>query len=128
MQDLEKPDKKSRDKHSFPLVSAVIPTFNRGWIMAEAVQSVLDQTYEPLEIIVVDDGSTDNTRDVLEPFMDRITLLKQENKGVSAARNLGIKNARGEFIAFLDSDDLWLPDKTACQIDFFKANPKAIIC
>jgi len=128
MQDLEKPDKKSRDKNSFPLVSAVIPTFNRGWIMAEAVQSVLDQTYEPLEIIVVDDGSTDNTRAVLEPFMDKITLLKQDNKGVSAARNLGIQHARGEFIAFLDSDDLWLPDKTGCQIDFFKANPNAIIC
>ncbi len=116
------------NKNASPLVSVVIPTFNRGWIIAEAVQSVLDQTYQPVEIIVVDDGSTDNTRDVLEPFMDQIILLKQENKGVSAARNLGIQNTRGEFIAFLDSDDLWLPDKTACQIDFFKASPNAIIC
>ncbi|MEA2060794.1 MAG: glycosyltransferase family A protein [Thermodesulfobacteriota bacterium] len=128
MQNLKHPVQNIRNKNASPLVSVIIPTFNRGWIIAEAVQSVLDQTYQPLEIIVVDDGSTDNTRDVLEPFMDRIILLKQENKGVSAARNLGIQNTRGEFIAFLDSDDLWLPDKTACQIDFFKASPNAIIC
>lgn len=111
-----------------PLVSAIIPTFNRGWIVAEAVQSILAQDYEPLEIIVVDDGSTDNTIEILEPFMDKITLLKEENRGVSAARNLGIKKSKGEFVAFLDSDDLWLPKKISCQVDFFNANPEAVIC
>lgn len=111
-----------------PLVSAIIPTFNRGWILKEAVQSVLDQKYHPLEIIVVDDGSTDDTREILHSFGDRITVLVQENRGVSAARNLGIKHSHGELIAFLDSDDLWTPDKIACQVDFFCNNPDAVIC
>ncbi len=111
-----------------PLVSAIIPTFNRGWILREAVQSVLDQTYHPLEIIVVDDGSTDDTREILRLFGDRITVLFQENKGVSAARNLGIKHSHGELVAFLDSDDLWTPDKIACQVAFFNNNPDAVIC
>jgi glycosyltransferase involved in cell wall biosynthesis len=111
-----------------PLVSAIIPTFNRGWILNEAIQSVLDQTYQPMEIIVVDDGSTDDTRDILDSFGDGITVLYQENRGVSAARNLGIKHSHGELIAFLDSDDLWTPDKIACQVDFFCDNPNAVIC
>ncbi|MBI9087772.1 MAG: glycosyltransferase [Desulfobacterium sp.] len=111
-----------------PLVSAIIPTFNRGWILKEAVQSVLDQKYHPLEIIVVDDGSTDDTREILHSFGDGITVLFQENRGVSAARNLGIKHSHGELIAFLDSDDLWTPDKIARQVDFFCNNPDAVIC
>ncbi|MCP4114807.1 MAG: glycosyltransferase [Desulfobacteraceae bacterium] len=111
-----------------PLVTAIIPTFNRGWILKEAVQSVLDQTYNPLEIIVVDDGSTDDTREILHSFGDRITVLSQENKGVSAARNLGIRQSHGELIALLDSDDLWTPDKIACQVDFFNNHPEAEIC
>ncbi len=114
--------------HNTPLVSAIIPTFNRGWILKEAVQSVLDQTYHPMEIIVVDDGSTDDTREILQSFGDRITVLFQENRGVSAARNLGIKHSQGELIALLDSDDLWTPDKIACQVDFFCNNPEAVIC
>ncbi|HKK90861.1 MAG TPA: glycosyltransferase [Desulfobacteraceae bacterium] len=118
----------SAEKNKQPLVSTIIPTFNRGWCVAEAVASVLEQTHDPMEIIVVDDGSTDNTLDVLEPFMEKITLIQQPNRGVSAARNSGIKNARGDYVAFLDSDDLWLPDKTALQIDFFAGNPQAMIC
>ncbi len=111
-----------------PLVTAVIPTFNRGWCLADAVTSVMDQTYPAMEIIVVDDGSTDNTRQVLTPFMNSITLLHQENKGVSAARNLAVKKSTGRFVAFLDSDDRWTPDKTACQVDFFQRHPDAMIC
>lgn len=121
---------------SLPTVSVIIPTYNRGWCVAEAVQSVfqatqpvLDQkTAGAVEIIVVDDGSTDETAQVLEPFQGKITLLTQSNKGVSAARNLGIRHSKGDFIALLDSDDLWLPEKLSCQLDFFRQNPKAMIC
>jgi len=84
--------------------------------VGEAIQSVLDQTYKNFEIIVVDDGSTDNTEEVLATFGDKIRVIRQENKGVSAARNAGIRDARGEWLAFLDSDDLWLPEKLAIQI------------
>lgn len=115
-------------KNKPPLVSAVIPTFNRAWCVTEAVASVTAQTYPSMEIIVVDDGSTDRTRQVLEPYMDRITLLHQKNKGVSAARNLGIRESTGDFVAFLDSDDRWTPDKITCQMDFFLNHPSAVIC
>ena len=111
-----------------PLVTAVIPTFNRGWCLTDAVTSVITQTYPAMEIIVVDDGSTDNTREILAPFMDDITLLHQENRGVSAARNLAVKESTGQFVAFLDSDDRWTPDKITCQVDFFRHHPNAMIC
>ncbi|MCP3901959.1 MAG: glycosyltransferase family 2 protein, partial [Desulfobacteraceae bacterium] len=114
--------------HKKPLVSAIIPTFNRGWIISEAVESILDQDYPNIETIIIDDGSTDDTYKKLFPYLDRITYIKQENKGVSAARNLGINNSTGKFIAFLDSDDLWTKEKISCQIDFFKNNPDAMIC
>ena len=117
-----------RDNQQNPLVSAIIPTFNRGWIIAEAVESILDQNYPNIETIVVDDGSTDDTAKKLSPYLDRITYLKQENKGVSAARNLGIKKSSGNLIAFLDSDDLWTKEKISCQVDFFQTNPEAMIC
>jgi glycosyltransferase involved in cell wall biosynthesis len=83
--------------------------------VGEAIKSVLDQTYKNIEIIVVDDGSTDNTQEVLATFGDKIRVIRQENKGVSAARNAGIREARGEWLAFLDSDDLWLPEKLGAQ-------------
>lgn len=111
-----------------PLVSVIIPTFNRGWVVAEAVQSVIAQEYQPLEIIVVDDGSTDNTREELMPFMEKIVLVTQKNMGVSAARNTGIRRSHGSLVAFLDSDDLWLPGKISTQVDFFNMNPDAMIC
>ncbi|MCK5310550.1 MAG: glycosyltransferase [Desulfobacteraceae bacterium] len=111
-----------------PLVSAIIPTFNRGWIITEAVESILDQNYPNIETIIIDDGSTDDTAKKLSPYLDRITYLKQENKGVSAARNLGIKKSSGKLTAFLDSDDLWNKNKITCQVDFFQDNPEAMIC
>ncbi|MCK5541956.1 MAG: glycosyltransferase family 2 protein [Desulfobacterales bacterium] len=111
-----------------PLVSAIIPTFNRGWIICEAVESILNQNYLNIETIVIDDGSTDDTAKKLVPYLDRITYIKQENKGVSAARNLGIKKSTGRFTAFLDSDDLWTKDKISIQVDFFQNNTEAMIC
>lgn len=110
-------------------VSIIIPTFNRAWCIADAVKSVLSQNYQgDMELIVVDDGSTDNTWEVLKPFLDKITLLRQENRGVSAARNHGIEKSCGDFVAFLDSDDLWMPDKLSCQMAFFDAHAHAMIC
>ena len=110
-----------------PLVSVIIPTYNRGWILKEAINSVLAQDFTDFELIVVDDGSTDNTQDILSSYKEDIVVLMQDNKGVSSARNRGIVSASGQFIAFLDSDDLWLSQKLSTQVDFFKANPDALI-
>jgi glycosyltransferase involved in cell wall biosynthesis len=104
-------------------VSVVIPTYNYGHFVVEAVESVLAQTYRDLEIIVVDDGSTDDTRKRLEPFMDRIRYIHQQNQGLSTARNAGIHAAKGEWIAFLDSDDLWHPRKLEVQMPYLAEHP-----
>ncbi len=111
-----------------PLVSVIIPTYNRGWILKEAIDSVLAQDFLDFELIVVDDGSNDNTPDILEAYQEDIIIVRQNNKGVSAARNRGIASASGDFIAFLDSDDLWLPEKLSRQVEFFNSNPDAMIC
>ncbi|MBW2591027.1 MAG: glycosyltransferase [Deltaproteobacteria bacterium] len=111
-----------------PLVSVIIPTYNRGWILKEAIDSVLSQDFDDFELIVVDDGSTDNTQDILDGYARDIIVLRQGNRGVSAARNAGIASASGLFIAFLDSDDLWLPGKLSRQVDYFNSNPNALIC
>lgn len=111
-----------------PRVSVIIPTYNRGWIIKEAIDSVLAQDYNEFELIVVDDGSTDDTSEVLDSYKDAVKVFSQRNKGVSAARNRGIAETSGEFIAFLDSDDLWLPQKLSTQIDFFNQMPDALIC
>ncbi len=111
-----------------PLVSVIIPTYNRAWIVAEAIDSVLEQDYDNFELIVIDDGSTDTTPRLLAAYESRITVITQVNKGVSAARNAGIRNAGGEFIALLDSDDLWEQNKLSSQVHFFKKNPVAMIC
>jgi glycosyltransferase involved in cell wall biosynthesis len=111
-----------------PQVSVIIPTYNRAWVIKEAIDSVLAQDYAEFELIVVDDGSTDQTSDVLDTFGNVIKVFSQKNKGVSAARNRGIAEASGNFIAFLDSDDLWHPQKLSSQIDFFKQTPDALIC
>ena len=111
-----------------PQVSVIIPTYNRGWIIKEAIDSVLTQDYRDFELIVVDDGSTDNTDDILNSYHGDIIVFRQENQGVSAARNRGLAEASGRFIAFLDSDDLWLPQKLFRQVEFFNKNPEAQIC
>jgi len=112
-----------------PLVSVIIPTFNRSAMVVEAVESVLAQTCAELEIIVVDDGSTDDTRERLLSYGQRLVLVvNEENQGVSAARNRGIRQSQGEFVALLDSDDLWQPEKIQRQLDFFFTYPQAMIC
>jgi glycosyltransferase involved in cell wall biosynthesis len=105
------------------LVSVIIPTFNRSRFVSEAVKSVLGQSYPDKEIIVVDDGSTDDTAERLAEFGDRIRHVRTENGGVPRARNIGISASRGDLIAFLDSDDLWLPNKLGRQVEYFAANP-----
>lgn len=111
-----------------PGVSVVVPTYNRRDLVTRAIDSVLAQTYSGLELIVVDDGSTDGTADRLKGYGDRIQVLRQTNRGVSAARNAGIRAAQGPLIALLDSDDYWLPGKLARQVDFFQSHPEALIC
>ncbi|MDE5121152.1 MAG: glycosyltransferase, partial [Trichodesmium sp. St19_bin1] len=106
-----------------PRVSVIIATYNNAHYILEAIASIFNQTYRSYEIIVIDDGSTDNTRQVLEPYLDKVRYLYQENKGVSHARNLGLEMARGEFISFLDADDFFLPDKLAKQVAVFDAHP-----
>jgi glycosyltransferase involved in cell wall biosynthesis len=106
-----------------PLVSVVIPAFNCDRYIVQAIESVFSQTYSNVEIIVVDDGSTDQTQHTLKPYLDRIRYIHQQNQGVSAARNRGIEKASGEFIAFLDADDFFLPDKLADQVACFEAKP-----
>ncbi len=107
-----------------PKVSVVIPTYNRAHLIGRAIESVLNQTYQDFELIIIDDCSIDNTDDVIKEFQkkdNRIIYLKHDkNKGGSAARNTGIKTSRGEYIAFLDSDDEWLPEKLEKQINVFK--------
>ena len=116
-----------KKRTKLPLVSVIIPTYNRGWVVKEAIDSVLDQDFSDYELIVVDDGSNDNTREILEAYGKAITVLQQSNRGVSAARNRGIAEAAGRLIAFLDSDDLWLPRKLTAQVKFFEENADAVI-
>lgn len=111
-----------------PLVSVIIPTFNRGWIVKDAIESVLAQDFTDFELIAVDDGSTDNTSEILGEFESDIRVIRQTNRGVSAARNRGIQASVGRWIAFLDSDDLWLPQKLSHQVDFFRSHADAMIC
>jgi glycosyltransferase involved in cell wall biosynthesis len=110
-----------------PEVSVIIPTYNRAYFLKEAIDSVLAQDFKDFELIVVNDGSTDNTGQILDSYNQDLIVLRQSNKGVSAARNRGIAAACGRLIAFLDSDDLWLPRKLSSQVDFFNSNPAAVI-
>ena len=107
------------------LVSVVIPTFNRSAVIIRAINSVFNQTFKDYELIIVDDGSSDDTYESLKLFIDtkKIKYFRQNNLGVSAARNLGVKNANGQFVAFLDSDDEWLPHKLNEQIKYLSNNP-----
>ncbi|MDL2226129.1 glycosyltransferase family 2 protein [Deltaproteobacteria bacterium OttesenSCG-928-M10] len=112
-----------------PLISVIIPAFNREAVVGRAVNSVLAQDYPHFELIVVDDGSTDNTGALLAPLAEsgRLKYFKQANRGVSAARNRGLREAGGRFIAFLDSDDEWLPGKLSAQAAYFQENPGSLI-
>jgi GT2 family glycosyltransferase len=110
-----------------PKVSVIIPTYNRRDFVREAITSVLAQTYRDFELLVIDDGSDDDTAAVVQEF-DGVRYVFQANRGVSAARNRGVALSNGELLAFLDSDDLWQPRKLAHQVAFFTACPPARIC
>ncbi|MGH7146336.1 MAG: glycosyltransferase [Nitrospiraceae bacterium] len=112
-------------KPNTPLVSVIIPTHNCAAFIVDTLKSLEAQTYTNFEIIVVDDGSTDNTGTVLAPYCDRIRCIHQENRGAAAARNAGIRQAQGEFLAFLDADDVWFPPKLELQVQAFKSHPEA---
>lgn len=112
-----------------PLVSVIIPTYNREKYIARAIDSVKKQIYENIEIIVINDGSTDNTKEVLKKYKDDITLLyHRTNKGSSFARNKGLKKAQGDYIAFLDSDDYWTANKVGSQVSHLHNNPDILVC
>ena len=118
-----------------PKISVIIPTFNRASFLSEAIRSVLEQDYfrqcsedSCTELWVIDDGSTDETKKVVRTFGGRLKYRFQPNRGVSAARNLGLRLASGRFIAFLDSDDLWLSNKLLSQMSYMEAYPKSMIC
>ena len=108
------------------LVSVIIPTYNRAAYLKLALKSVLEQTYKNIEVIIADDGSTDNTAEVVAGFNDpRIKHFYQRNTGLpAAARNLGLREASGEYIAFLDSDDMWLPKKLELQVEYLREHPE----
>jgi glycosyltransferase involved in cell wall biosynthesis len=111
-----------------PLVSVIVPAWNAGKTIMETLDSVQAQTFTDYEVIVVNDGSTDETAGIVRQFCaadPRFTLIDQRNQGVSAARNLALVQARGEYIAFLDADDVWLPEKLAKQLELFRQKPQA---
>lgn len=116
--------------HATPLVSVIIPTFNRAHVLPRAIDSVIGQSFEDFELLVVDDGSTDGTAEIMERYKRwnrRVRYLVQPvNAGVSAARNRGMKEARGRLFALLDSDDEWLPEKLAAQVAFFEMAPRDV--
>jgi glycosyltransferase involved in cell wall biosynthesis len=118
--------KDERNMAETPLVSVVIPAYNAGRFVADAVRSVLAQTYTNVEVVVIDDGSTDDTRQVMEQFAGdpRVRYHHQPNAGVSSARNSGIQMARGEFIGLCDADDLWMPNKLELQLPCFSGRPE----
>jgi glycosyltransferase involved in cell wall biosynthesis len=109
---------------SSPKVSVVIPVFNGERFIGDAIQSALDQTFRDFEIIVVDDGSTDRTERIVRQFSGSISYHRQENRGAGAARNLGAALTKGEWIAFLDADDVWCPQKLSIQMDATSTNPE----
>ncbi len=105
-------------------ISAIIPAFNSAAFICDAVNSILRQSHPVDEIIVVDDGSSDGTADLISDFGNKVTCIRQENRGPSAARNRGIEQAKGDWIAFLDADDQWTPEKTEAQLAVLKRHPE----
>ena len=110
------------------LVTVIIPTFNRASFIEKCIDAILQQSHKDIELIVVDDGSTDNTPQILSKYKHQIKIITQENKGVSCARNAGLREAKGDFIAFCDSDDYWLPKKITSQLSVFEQNKDAMLC
>jgi glycosyltransferase involved in cell wall biosynthesis len=110
------------------LISCIVPVFNGERYLAETLDSMLAQTYRPIELIVIDDGSTDRTPKVLASYGDRLRFLRQDNAGPAVARNNGLNAARGEFVAFLDADDLWHPEKLSRQMVRFQARSELDLC
>ncbi len=108
-------------------LSVVIPAYNRAHCILRTLESVFDQTYQDFEIIVIDDGSKDNTAEVLAPYQDRITYVAQENRGLAGTRTRAVELANTEWIAFLDSDDLWLPDNLETHVKALTADPSLIL-
>lgn len=108
-------------------VSVIIPTFNRASFLKRAVDSVLDQSYKEFELIVIDDGSTDNTAELIKAYDKQLKYIYQENKGPAHAKNTGIRESKADFIAFLDSDDRWAKDKLQSQLESMQANPDYLI-
>jgi glycosyltransferase involved in cell wall biosynthesis len=111
-----------------PLISCIVPVYNGERYLREALDSILAQTYRPLEVIVADDGSTDQTAALVTGYGDPVRYLFQPNQGPAAARNLGLRAAQGEFVAFLDADDVWHPEKCARQMARFQARPELDLC
>lgn len=111
-----------------PSISVIIPTYNRAWLINRAVASAIAATVPGDEIIVVDDGSTDETEEVLKPFTNSIQYIRVANGGAGSARNVGLRKARNKLIAFLDSDDEWMPDKLKLQRAFMEARPDVLLC
>lgn len=111
-----------------PLVSVIIPTYNRATTIIRCLDSVFKQTYLPIEVIVVDDGSTDRTVEAIKIYGDKITLICQPNRGPSAARNAGVTTSKGDIIAFLDSDDTWMPEKIERQVKLMEQAGAAVPC
>jgi hypothetical protein len=120
-------DEDKKDAAS-PLVSVIIPTYNRADLLPRALDSVLEQTFDDFEVLVIDDASTDDTREVIQAYADSpVQYMRQpKNRGVSAARNRGLREAKGELIAFLDSDDEWLPKKLKLQVQRFREQPEHV--
>lgn len=112
---------------SLPEVSVIIPTYNRAHMLSDALRSVLGQSFTDFELIVVDDGSTDDTQSLLSSWAGRLEVIKTNRRGVSASRNLGAQQAHGRWLAFLDSDDLWLPEKLGLQLEAHHQQPEFLI-
>ena len=109
-----------------PLISVMMPTYNNGKYIKQAIDSIYAQNYNNIEIIVIDDGSTDNTKEILQQYKN-IKYFYMEHKGISFARNKALECAKGEYIAFCDSDDYWLPNKLKTQIEYFEEHPECEI-
>jgi glycosyltransferase involved in cell wall biosynthesis len=105
-------------------VSVIIPTYNRENFITKAIDSVMAQTYRNVEVVVIDDGSTDNTFSLVGQYGKTVTYFYQENRGIAGARNAGIRKSNGDYIAFLDSDDYWVPEKLERQMELFQKHPE----